>query len=509
MNFFKKQTVLNLTNRPEYQILFFFSILVLIFYFVNLPNFLGEFYFLTDLAANDFQIMEILRGKIGYGAYSRFQFNHPGPIYFYLLALAETVFLFFESEYARYAFVTFLSNTICIGFSLYLITKQFKSYLAGIILFVSFLFVTHSLGFQFFFETWTPYVMVCPFLLYLISIAQVVVRRWKFLPLFIFLGSILFQLNIMGAVPFGIGFLFITYHFYQWKRKGELKEKKEIQFQLGLSFAVLLVVWLPVLVDFVINFPGNITSVLLYLLKGGGNKKPFEVIQFLNLTFGQMVSIPYAGYLYLLIVLLPYWKRFPKDSFAETLRNFTSIYTFITLLTLFRMKGPIVPHLFWHFYAVIAVQIFLCFRLLPWGKIPLKWNTGIVALCTIFAVIFIGTFGKVPAKERNLHVKEISKLVLGLNDRFILHWEMNDRDFSQGNLVLGLASRLNRSGKNVCLLDPWLFLVPKAYHCKEIDLKEATVLLFESPPAPYPKLEMVNQEIHFEGSTIKVIPKKL
>lgn len=194
-------------NRPELQVSFFFVVSVCVFYGLNVPNFFGEFYFLTDLAANDFQIMEILRGKLGYGAYSRFQFNHPGPMYFYLLAFAESVFLFFESEYARYAFVTFLLNATCVGVSLFLIAKQYKSYLSGILLFVFFLFVTKSLGFQFFFETWTPYVMVCPFLLYVISIIKVVEKQWMFLPIFFLLGSILFQLNIMGAVPFGMVFI--------------------------------------------------------------------------------------------------------------------------------------------------------------------------------------------------------------------------------------------------------------------------------------------------------------
>ncbi|TGL16479.1 hypothetical protein EHQ46_18370 [Leptospira yanagawae] len=503
-----KQSVLKIMNRPELQVSFFFVVSVCVFYGLNVPNFFGEFYFLTDLAANDFQIMEILRGKLGYGAYSRFQFNHPGPMYFYLLAFAESVFLFFESEYARYAFVTFLLNATCVGVSLFLIAKQYKSYLSGILLFVFFLFVTKSLGFQFFFETWTPYVMVCPFLLYVISIIKVVEKQWMFLPIFFLLGSILFQLNIMGAVPFGIGFLFIVYHFYRWQRNGEMNEKKQLGFHLGLSSLVLLIVWLPVLVDFFVNFPGNISNVLLYLVKGGGNKKPFEVIKFLNGTFGQIVSIPYAVFLYLIIVLLPYWKRFPMDSFTVKLRNFTSIYTMITLLTLFRMKGPIVPHLFWHFFAVIALQILLCFRFFPWKEIPTKRNFGLVAFSTISTVFLVLSFGKVPPKEHNLHVKEISELVMDQNDRFILHWEMNERDFSQGNLVLGIASRLNRIGKKVCLLEPWLFLVPKSYHCVEKESKEATLLLFETAPSRFPKLEMANQEIHFEDSIIKLIQPK-
>lgn len=505
MYFLNQKKWINLVSDAGFQILFFFFIISSVFYFINLQGFFGEFYFLTDLAANDFQIMEILKGRLGYGAYSRFQFNHPGPIYFYILAFAERIFVFFESEYSRYVLLTYLLNVICLGVSLYQITKIYKSFLSGLLLFVSFLFVTYSLGFTFFFETWTPYVMVCPFLLYVISVIQVIEKQWNFLPIFLLLGSFIFQLNIMGAVPFGIGFLFLLYHLYQFQKEGDFPDPKKFKFHLAISVLVLVVIWLPVLYDFLVHFPGNISKVIGYLLKGGGSKKPFEVIGFLNPTFGQIFHFPYSLGFYLAIVLAPYWKKLHLDSFSKNLRNFTSLYTVITLLTLFRMKGPIVPHLFWHFFSVIALQLFLLIRSMPWKHIPTKWNLGFVSLLTVLSVVMVLSFGMVPGKERNLYVKEIVSLVQGLDENFVLHWEMNERDFSQGNLVLGVASRLNRNGKKVCFQEPWLFLVPKPYHCSESDTRNATLLLFESSETRFPNLEMVKNEVHYQDTKIKVI----
>ncbi|MCW7482084.1 hypothetical protein [Leptospira kanakyensis] len=497
-----KMKVLNL-KKPEYQVLGLFLSFVLLYFFVNVSNFLGEYFFVTDLAANDFQIMEILNGRIAYGPYSRFQFNHPGPVYFYFLAFAEKLFFFFDSAYARYVFFTYLLNSFCIGFVFYQLTKIFKSPWAAVFLWISSFFVWKSLGFGFLFETWTPFVMICPFLVFIFSVANLSERKWWYLPVFLFTGSFLFQINIMGAVPFGTGFLFIVFSVFK-ERKTNHWKVKDLKFPLLVSGLLLFVVWLPVLIDFFQNFPGNISSVLKYLLKGGGNKKPVEVFSFLKTMLDSIFPLPYAGFFYGLIILLPFWKPDGFNSFALRLRNFSFVYTVVILLTLFRMKGPIVPHLYWHFDSVIAVQIFLVLMVFFQKQIDVEWKPKQFVWFVLLIGFSVFLYGKEPAKDRNLSVKEWTNAIHNIDDQFVLHWDSNPKDFPQGNLVLGVASALNREGKKVCFTEPWLFLVPRTYHCSPENLKSYTFIQFETQELSTPVLVQEGNQILYLNSSVKI-----
>ncbi|PJZ45470.1 hypothetical protein [Leptospira brenneri] len=499
---FTKSNVLNL-NKPEVQIIGLFLTFVSLYFFVNLSSFSGEYYFVTDLAANDFQIMEILSGRIAYGPYSRFQFNHPGPVYFYFLAISEKVFSFFESNYARYVFFTYLFNTTCLGFVLYQLTKTFKSLWPAVLLWISSFFVWKSLGFGFLFETWTPYVMICPFLVFIFSVVNLSEKKWWYLPIFIFVASFLFQVNIMGAVPFGIGTFFILYYLFQVRKTIDWKREK-LFFPVLISVFVLFLIWLPVIIDFFQNFPGNISSVLKYLLKGGGNKKPVEVFSFVKTMLDSTFPLPYAGFFYGLIILIPFWKSEGLNSFALKLRNFSFLYTIVILFTLFRMKGPIVPHLFWHFDSVIAVQVFLLFLVFFHKNWEADWKPKQVVWVMLLIAFVILLYGKEPLRERNLFVKEWVSAVQNLDDKFVLHWDSNPKDFPQGNLVLGVAAELNRQGKKVCLTEPWLFLVPRTYHCSPEALKSYTVLKFETLDSEVRDLVRDGNQIQYLNSLVKI-----
>lgn len=461
VSFFIKEKFL---STPPSQILFLWICFSALFLFVNLESFKGEFYPISDIAANDFQMVDIQNGKIGLGAYSRFQFNHPGPIYFYLAAIGEKLFFFLEANTSRHALVSYCINVVFLGFLFYNVSNQFKSLLVGLVIWFASFFVWKSLGYGILFETWTPFLMISTFSVFTLSTVYLSLQKWKFLPWFVITGSILFQLNVMGVMPLLAGILFLVYRYWGLKK---LKELIWIDFQKYLLISIVfgLLIWLPVILDFFVHFPGNISRVFAYLLKGGGNKKPIEVFTFLKSALEILFFLPSSGFFYGILILIPFWKSEHLDSFTIQLRNFCFFYTLFLFLTLFRMKGPILPHLFWHFYSVVAFQILL-FALAIWqeklnGRIePVK--IGGILLILLFSILL---YGKQNVRDRNLEVKTWTNAIEPLGDKFLLHWDTNPKDFEQGTLVLGIAAELNRRGKTVCFQDPWLFLVPKTYHC--------------------------------------------
>lgn len=468
-------------SKPQYQILFLWICFSAFFLFLNLESFKGKFFPISDFAANDFQIVEILNGKIGLGAYSRFQFNHPGPVYFYFAAFGEKLFFFLEAFTSRHALVSYCINVFFLGFLFYNISNQFKSLQIGLVLWFASFFVWKTLGYGFLFETWTPFLMISTFSVFVLSTVYLSLQKWKFLPWFIITGSILFQLNVMGVLPLLAGILFLVYRYWGLQKQ---KEWIWIDFRryLLISIAIGLLIWLPVILDFFIQFPGNISRVFMYLLKGGGNKKPIEVFAFLETVFENLIPFAFGGFFYGILILIPFWKWEKLDNFSLYLRNFCLFYTIFIFLALFRMKGPILPHLFWHFYSVVAFQ-FLLFSLAIWqdklnNKIDIAKLIGILLILLFSNLIY----GKQKVRDRNFDIKTWADALEPFDGTLILDWDTNIQDFEQGNLVLGVGAELNRRGKSVCLKDPWGFLIPSTYRCNlnEKNKSQHTSILFKT-----------------------------
>ena len=146
-----------------------------------------NFYFLTphyeggDLAANALQIRQAKTFHEIYGNYSRFGFHHPGPAFFYAYALGEAVLFdtlrLVPSPYNAHAITGVLIQALFFTWALFIAARRVRRPLILPLLLafaaVHFSIVNLSIPGSAFESIWPPYVLLCPFLCFIVASASV------------------------------------------------------------------------------------------------------------------------------------------------------------------------------------------------------------------------------------------------------------------------------------------------------------------------------------------------
>jgi hypothetical protein len=146
-----------------------------------------SFYFLAphyeggDLAANALQIRQAKSFDELYGNYSRFGFHHPGPAFFYAYALGEAVLFdtlkLVPSPYNAHAIIGVLIQALFFTWALIIAARRVQRPLLLPLLLafaaVHFSLVNFNIPGSAFESIWPPYVLLCPFLCFLVAAASV------------------------------------------------------------------------------------------------------------------------------------------------------------------------------------------------------------------------------------------------------------------------------------------------------------------------------------------------
>lgn len=228
-----------------------------------------------DAAVNALQIDNARHGSEIYGNYSRFQFNHPGPAFFYTYAAGEIVLKdwlgLVPTPHNAHLLASLFVQTCCFALAVGLVHCWIGSWtfvalalLGGVWHF--------SLARFAFTSIWPPHVLLMPFLAFIASACSFAAgRRWDLL-LMVLTGGFLFHGHV--AQPLfvgGIGSLALFLHYRQLKRTAEwtgLKPWWRANRRLlaccgGLIFLFLL----PLLIDVVCyGLRGNISTIFRRVL---------------------------------------------------------------------------------------------------------------------------------------------------------------------------------------------------------------------------------------------------
>jgi hypothetical protein len=145
------------------------------FYFLK-PHYEGG-----DFAANALQIRQAKVFHELYGNYSRFGFHHPGPAFFYAYALGEVVLFdalkIVPAPYNAHAITGILIQALFFTWTLAIIGRRVRRPLVLPLLLafaaVHFSIVNLSIPGSAFESIWPPYVLLCPFLRFVVASASV------------------------------------------------------------------------------------------------------------------------------------------------------------------------------------------------------------------------------------------------------------------------------------------------------------------------------------------------
>ncbi|TGL35487.1 hypothetical protein EHQ52_05630 [Leptospira koniambonensis] len=480
-----------------------FPILFCLAYLLANPGFFSQPYQETgDYAANALQIWKAGKLEESLGAYSRFLVNHPGPIVFYYLALAEKIFFFVKSPHGAHSIGIVLYNLFFLLIGLRILYKKLEENRSTVLLFASLILGLTPLLPNAFSNIWGPGVVLLPTLVLVISLtdfSQGSIRNFFW---FVVCANIIVQNQIVGIsfiVP-----MFAVGCFYFYKNKG-LSQYKTKEFGLSILFAIVftIICWIPPLIEQFTNTPGNLSKIIGLALKNSTFHKLGPTLQYALSYYVSPLSIPKQIPALLIVGLLFGIPSFWKDKLQEFDRSLLKILIwafFITLFGAFKMKGGQISHIYWFTYVLAGLLYYLNLKIiLSKSEFPNTRNFQIYSISIIF--ICIAIYGKNTEFEYDDRPEKfITAISPQKESKYRILWKSNPKDFGQGDLSLGILLRLTREGYNSCLNEEWHFLVPKSFRCG--DTEPAITITLETPEKETEEFQILDKKSFYYKSTI-------
>ncbi|TGL60722.1 hypothetical protein [Leptospira sarikeiensis] len=467
------------------------------------PGFFTQPYQETgDYAANALQIWKAGKFQEALGAYSRFVVNHPGPIVFYYLALAEKIFFFVKSPHGAHSIGIVLYNLFFLIISLRILYIRIESIRSISIFSAALILGLTPLLPNAISNIWGPGVVLFPTLLLILSLADLSHGSIKNFFWFAVSANIIVQNQIVGIsfiVP-----MFLVGSFYFYKNKGFSQYKsKEFIIAIIASVIFTIVCWIPPLAEEFSNSPGNLTKIVGLALKNSTFHKLGPTLQYVLSYYISPISFLKNFPAFLIVGLLFGIPIFWKEKLQEFDRSLLKVLIwafFITLFGAFKMKGGQISHIYWFTYILAGILYYLNLKIfLANIDFPDIKNFRIYSISILF--LCIALYGKNTEFEYDDRPEKfITAIHPNKETKYRIQWKSNPKDFGQGDLSLGILLRLVREGYQACLNEEWHFLAPKSFRC--LDSESATTITLETPEKESENFQTLERNSFLYKSTI-------
>jgi len=227
----------------------------------------GDYAAGSDIGLTELRTLDVGRHPVLLGPYSRDGWNHPGPALFYALALPYRLA---GSHSIGLALGALLINALAIA-GMALVARRVAGVPCMLLTLVGCAVLLRSLGPVFLRNPWNPYIAVLPFgLLVFLAWAMTCGRAWA-LPTGAGVASFCIQTHI-GYAPIAVPLLACgaaSLVVLTVRRSGDaLDERRRRSHALirasMVAAAVLIVMWLPAVIQQFVDSPGNLTEVVRY-----------------------------------------------------------------------------------------------------------------------------------------------------------------------------------------------------------------------------------------------------
>ncbi|MGC8658417.1 MAG: hypothetical protein ACP5U1_05025 [Desulfomonilaceae bacterium] len=318
----------------------------------------------SDNAGIELNTISALHGHQLLGVGSRFEWNHPGPIYFYLMAPAYALSGRNASGLSTAATIIALLATIGTLIVARVGCKdssQTLACLSGILLaFYLWLIPLNSV--------WNPHVLYVPFVLFLLLCSLLCMGKTWALPGTVFVGSFLIQTHV-GTAPcvlalFG-GCLIVCFTRGLRTRLGfTCVVEGNSKFWLLFSLVILILVWFAPVLEELTHSPGNLTKLYHFFARRQDNHNLLEAvaafsfqISWLGLLFPddtgglmsgrelQVISIAVAATQFVSLVFVYRINILKRQYLNAAIAGTTFIGSFLGIVSIITIKGPIYGYL--------------------------------------------------------------------------------------------------------------------------------------------------------------------
>lgn len=212
-----------------------------------------------DPAANSILTLEAKHFALLTGHYSRVGFHHPGPAFFYVQAAGELLLHdlthVVPAAYNAQAIAIMALNATLIAFTLTIVYTWVRS-VAAVLAAAAVTLIFLAEHPQLVCSTWMPHACFAPFLLYLFAVASVAAGRLRHLWVVALAGGLLVHghAEFLALVPL------LALAALVPQRRQLLTHRREML----LAAAVLALFLLPMVLNVILHWPGEIPQYLAY-----------------------------------------------------------------------------------------------------------------------------------------------------------------------------------------------------------------------------------------------------
>lgn len=238
--------------------------------FKNRDLFDRTIYEAGDPAANSVIIGDAKHFDLLVGNYSRQRFSHPGPAAFYIEAAGEFVLHdtlgVVPTPYNGHAVALLIWNSVLVALMGSLIHRMSGSLIATLGSVAAILAFASGYG-NLLSHTWMPYYYFAPFALLLLALAAMAAGEPLSLPLTALAGGLLVHGHVEFAffAPLLVAGGLVAYV----RRHGSIRASARASGRAGwAAVAILALFLLPIAINLVINFPGEIDEYADYSFSG-------------------------------------------------------------------------------------------------------------------------------------------------------------------------------------------------------------------------------------------------
>lgn len=213
-----------------------------------------------DLAMLDISTRNLAEGRSLLGPYSRFGFNHPGPLYL-LLRLPACLFTGWSGSASYITVPVIIAGCLTAAF---LLVRGICGGTVSIAFCLASLLYILQTSPVVWLRDWNPFVIIFPFLLFVLASAASASGRTGWFPAAVASGSLVAQTHIGGAPVVLAVLLFILpvrRLFCPVERKDAIRVKRAVLFGAVLA----LILWLPVLVEELAPGEGNLARIFRFM----------------------------------------------------------------------------------------------------------------------------------------------------------------------------------------------------------------------------------------------------
>ena len=379
------------------------------------------------VATGDYALIELRSRAVGtahtplVGPYSRFGWNHPGPALFFALAAPYRLLAGHSSGLLLGTALIAAAAIVTLVVTL-LRADQPKVVTAFALLVVAAL--VHGLGPAFLWDPWNPFVIVLPFLAFVLAVWWAAAGEVRALPVAVGLASFVMQTHVSLA-PEAVALLFLTIVWLLAAARDAESRRRLVRSAL-VSSGVFAVMWAPPIHQEFAPHGGNLSTLWRFWTSSHGDTVGFaSATRLLSLQLsipapwltGHEQYVPFSGGLaarhvefpYALIVLVVAavvaWRR--RDRAAIAACAVAATVTVVAWVSIAKIVGVPFPYILrWTWVVGATIWIAAGIALLPpivrrLGAAVETWTATVLALGAgaLLVVVTIGAWSAKPPSQ--------------------------------------------------------------------------------------------------------------